>query len=284
MIRDLSETLRAILEDPGLVTNFPELAAAQISFERPTEQFNPGQTTVDLFLYDMRENLDLRSNEPIIERHNGQATIRQPPLRVACSYLVTAWPVGGAELPLQEHRLLSQVLQVLSGYPTIPDRFWRGSLVGQEPPLPMVALHPDALKNLSEFWTALGSKLRPSLTVTVTIAMPVLADVTAPIVTTKLTGYDVSSGVVEETLVQIGGRVLNPVILDPAARGIADAIVDVLDAGVRTRTDAEGHYSFVRIPSGAHTIRVVAVGFEPKTQSLVVPGRSQDYEITLTPL
>lgn len=287
MIRDLSETLRAILEDPGLAVNFPELAAAQISFERPTEQFNPGQKTVDLFLYDMRENLDLRNNEPIIEQHNGQATIRQPPLRVACSYLVTAWPVGGAELPLQEHRLLSQVLQVLSGYPKIPERFLRGSLVGQEPPLPMVALHPDALKNLSEFWTALGSKLRPSLTVTVTIGMPVFADVTGPIVTTKFTGFDAGSGVVEETLVQIGGRVFQQV-LNPTGQlvavGIADASVDILDAGLRVKTDSEGRYSFVRVPVGTHTIRAIAVGFEPKTQPLVVPGRSQDYEITLTPL
>jgi hypothetical protein len=286
MIGDLSLTLKQILGDP----NLPEpLHLAQIAFDRPTDPYSPGQRTVNVFLYDIRENVELRSNEPIIERHNGQATIRLPPLRVACSYLVTAWPAGvtGEELVLQEHELLSQVLQVLARYPTIPDQFLQGSLKGQEPPLPMVALHPDALKNLSEFWTSLGSKLRPSLTVTVTISMPVFADVTEPIVTTKFTGFDVGTGVVEETQIQIGGRVFHQV-LNPegqlVAVGIAGAIVDILDAGLRVETDSEGRYSFVRVPVGTHTIRAIAVGFEPKTQPLVVPGRSQDYEITLTPL
>jgi phage antirepressor YoqD-like protein len=59
MIRDLSQTLRAILTQPGLPA---ELAAAQIAFDRPTEQFNPSQTTVDLFLFDVQENKELRSN------------------------------------------------------------------------------------------------------------------------------------------------------------------------------------------------------------------------------
>ena len=186
----------------------------------------------------------------------------------------------GEELVLQEHELFSQVLQVLARYPTIPDQFLQGSLAEQEPPLPMVALHPDALKNLSEFWTSLGSKLRPSLTVTVTISIPVFADVTEPIVTTKFTGFDVGTGVVEETLIQIGGRVFHQV-LNPAGQlvavGIADAIVDILDAGLRAKTDSEGRYSFLRVPPGTHTIRAIAVGFEPKTQPLVVPGRSEDY-------
>jgi Pvc16 N-terminal domain/Carboxypeptidase regulatory-like domain len=284
MIRDLSLILKKILDDP----NLPEpLKSSQIVFDRPADPYNPGQSTVNVFLYDIRENVELRSNELIIERQNGQATIRRPPLRVACSYLVTAWPAGvtGEELVLQEHELLGQVLQVLSGYPRIPAEFLQHtSLEGQEPPLPMITAQADALKTSSEFWTALGNKLRPSLTVAATISMPVFVDVTGPIVTTKLTGFDVGTGTIEETLLQIGGRVLNPAIPDLANRGIADAFVDVLDAGLRTRTDAEGRYSFVRIPSGAHTIRVVAVGFEPKTQSLVVPGQSEDYEVTLTPL
>ena len=171
MIRDLSLTLRAILDQPGLPA---ELAAAQIVFDRPTEPFAPSPTAVDLFLYDIRENVDLRSNEPIVERLNGQARIHRPPLRVACSYLVTAWPISDEEPALQEHRLLSQVLALLSRYPTIPENFLQGRLVGQEPPLPMMTAQANGLQNPAEFWTAVGNKLRASLTVTVTIAMPVL--------------------------------------------------------------------------------------------------------------
>jgi hypothetical protein len=93
-------------------------------------------------------------------------------LPLACTYLVTAWPVGGPELALQEQRLLSETLQILTRYRTIPAQFLQGSLAGRLPLPQMLVLHPDALKNASEFWTSLGNKLRPSLSVTVTLDIP----------------------------------------------------------------------------------------------------------------
>jgi hypothetical protein len=276
MIRDLSQTIKAILSQPGLPA---ELAGAQIVFDSPTDRFAPGVTTIDLFLYDIREDVALRNSEPIIARSNGNAITHQPPLRVACSYMITAWAVGGVEIALQEHRLLSQVLQTLSRFPTIPDKFLAGSLAGQEPPLPMMVMHPDGLKDRSELWFALGNRPRPSLTVAATISMPVLADVTGPIVTTRFTGFDPGVGAVQETLVGFGGRVL-----DQAGHGIAAAVVDLIDAGLRATTDSEGRYEFVRVSTGSHTIRVIASGFQPRSQPLVVPGQPQDYEVDLTPL
>jgi hypothetical protein len=186
MIRDLSETLRAILDDNKLATSFPELETAQIVFDPPVESFNPAQTTINLFLYDIRENTELHSNEPIMTvQKDGQATIKRPPLRISCSYLITAWPVGGTEPVLQEHRLLSQALQVLSRYPTIPANFLIGNLKEQEPSLPVLTARSNGLKDPSEFWTALGNKLRPSITVTVTVGMEMKdSDTKAPLVKT----------------------------------------------------------------------------------------------------
>jgi hypothetical protein len=182
VIRDLSLALRAMLTQPGIPA---DLAAAQIAFDRPGETFTPGQTTVDLFLYDIRENLELRSAEPTIERINGQAVRHPPPLRVACTYLVTAWPVGGTEVTLQEHRLLGQTLQVFARHPTIPAAFLQDSLEGQQPPLPLVTSRTDGLKEPAEFWSALGGRLRPSLSVTVTIGLEVFAPQTFPLVVTE---------------------------------------------------------------------------------------------------
>ncbi|MBZ5529865.1 MAG: Pvc16 family protein [Acidobacteriia bacterium] len=279
MIDTLSQTLRAILQDPALAADFPELSAADIVFDRPTDPFAIKRTTVDLFLYDLREDLDLRSNEPIIERTNGQAIVHAPPLRLACSYLVTAWPLGGLDLALQEHRLLGQVLRVLSRYPTIPASFLQGDLVGQEPPLPMVALHPDALKNLSEFWTSVGNKLRASLTITVTIGVPVFADVTKSLVTTATSS--VAQGQENpENWMQIGGNVKSNL----GAR-VSGALVDLLDLGQRTTTDEDGHFVFSHVDVGVHTLRVVATGFQPFLNTVLqVPGRPGDYDVSLTPL
>lgn len=279
MIDDLSKTVKAVLHDPAFATQFPELAGAEIVFDRPLDPFTPAQTTVDVFLYDLRENLDLRLNEPTATRVNNQVVTHPAALRLACSYLVTAWPVGGNDLPLQEQKLLSQVLRVLSRYPTIPASFLQGSLVGQDPPLPMVTLHPDALKNLAEFWSSLGSKLKASLTVTVTISVPVFADVTDFIVTTHSTSYAPGPSAQPDTLVQFGGRVI-----DGHSNAVAGALVDMLDIGLRGTTDQAGRFNFQPVPSGVHNVRAIASGFKPQVQSVTVPGLPDDYVIQLVPL
>jgi hypothetical protein len=259
MIRDLSLTLQAMLDDPALAASFPELAAAQIVFDRPVESFSPAQTTIDLFLFDVRENMELRSNEPLHERLNGQVRIHPPPLRVLCSYLVTAWPVGGAEPSLQEHRLLSQVLQVLSRHPKIPASFLRGRLVGQQPPLPMMTSQADGLKQPAEFWTAIGNKLRPSLTLSVTIGMDVMAPVTAPAVITEHIRLGERTAPDEvaikpatiETFFRIGGRVTNA-----ANQPVANASVSLVGTGFATRTGDDGHFLLGMLPGGTYTLRV----------------------------
>lgn len=173
MIRDLSETLQAILDDPTLGKSFPELAQAQVAFDRPSEQFNPSQTTIDVFLFDIRENLELRTNEPVVERRDGQAVIRRPPKRVDCSYLLTAWAAGGTgpNLVLLEHELLGQAMQVLSRHPTIPAEFLQGDLKAQSLPVPLAIGAGENIKDPADFWSALGNRLRPALVVTVTVEL-----------------------------------------------------------------------------------------------------------------
>ena len=92
-IDDLSETLKAVLQDPSFAGMFPELAAADIIFDRPIDTLAPAKTTIDLFLYDLRENLDLRLNEVTTTRVGNQVITHPAALRLACSYLATAWPV-----------------------------------------------------------------------------------------------------------------------------------------------------------------------------------------------
>ena len=189
MIRDVSETLQAILDDPNLGAAFQKLLDAQIAFERPSEQFAPSVTTVDLFLFDIRENRELRAKEPFVERRNGRASIQRPPMRVDCSYLVTAWVAGGAgpKPVLEEHEILGQAMQVFARYPTIPEKFLQGSLKEQTLPLPLNigGTNNGEVKDPADFWTALGSKLRPSLVVTVTLELQTAEPETAALVGTR---------------------------------------------------------------------------------------------------
>lgn len=275
MINDLSETLRAMFDDPKLAPAFPELAAAQVVFDRPAEQFNPAQTTVDLFLYDVREDMELRSSEPVVERRNGTAVIKRPPLRVACSYLLTAWAVGGGELPLLEQKILSQALVVVSRNPTIPAPFLKGGLSGQEPPLPMVAARADGLKSPAEFWTAVGNKLRPSLTIVVTIGLDVFEPpepVPFVITTDVRVGHRTSPGERKLTAqtaqdnFRVGGWVTGA-----DQKPAAAAQVTLKNTGLETTTDAEGRYDFGPLAKGSYTVRVRA-GQSVKEVNIVVPA------------
>ena len=258
MIDDLSQTLRTILTRSGL----DPLKSAQIVFDRPADPFTPQQTTVDLFLYDIREDVELRSNQPVFERINGRVVTHTPPLRIACSYLVTAWPGGetGDAAALLEQRLLSQTLQVLAAQPTIDPKFLQGSLKGQEPPLPLVTALVDPQKNLSEFWTALGNKLRPSLTVKATISITdLIPPKTEPMVIIEHLRSGVRSALGEESITpetleesfRIGGRVS-----DALSRPVGAATVTIVELGLTTRTDLDGRFVLGMTKAGDFTLRV----------------------------
>jgi hypothetical protein len=273
MIQDLSQTLRAILTQPGLPS---ELSAAHIMFDRPGDTFNPSQTAINLFLYDLRENLELRTNDAALTRANGQLTIVSPPLRLACTYLVTAWPVGGGESALQEHLLLGEVLQVLSRYPTIPANFLQGSLAGQDPPLPMIALHPDALKNMSEFWTSLGNKLRASLSVTVTISVPILAPITErESISVQIGLEQIGAASTHVSTVVIAGAVTS------AGTPVASATVRVVELGLSAVSDSDGRFRLGAMAPGNYTLSVVS-GTTTRTKSITVPAAvGSNYDVQL---
>jgi hypothetical protein len=279
MFDSLDKTIEKILDDDGAPA---ELKAAQVSFITPDKNFTPAQATVNLFLYEVKENRELRDPTPIIEKIGSVFIRKEPPLRVDCCYIVTAWSdpnATGEARVAEEHLLLAQALLWLSRFPTIPADKLQGSLANQLYPPPTMVAQMDPNKNAGDFWFALGIAPRPAFYLVVTIAMDLNLTIEGPLVTTRSTNIETGLGTDEEQWVQIGGRVATA-----GGAGIADALVDVLDAGVRARSDADGRYSFVRVPLGAHNIRVVATGFQPKTQPLTVPGKPEDYDVILTPL
>ena len=173
MIDDLDRTVEELLRRelaPALVEQ------VAISFAAPDNEFPPSSVTlpaVDLFLYDIRENLELRSTQWIVERqNNGTAIKMRAPVRVDCSYLITAWSSESSTTrALDEHRLLSEVMKALLRHPTLPEVLLQGSLKGQEPPLPSSTLQPGRLQSVGEFWQAVGGKPKAALNYTVTIGV-----------------------------------------------------------------------------------------------------------------
>jgi hypothetical protein len=170
VLDDLDRTLRAVIG--AELTGLP---ADHLHFEPPDGDFTPAVPAVDLFLYDVRENRELRSNDWELDRPgNGQVTKHRAPRRVDCSYLITAW----AGDPLSEHLLLGQVLRALLRRPVIPGDAAQGELAGQQ--LPTSTLQPVLLQGIGEFWQAMGNKPRAAVHLTVTVAVDTAVPTSVP--------------------------------------------------------------------------------------------------------
>jgi hypothetical protein len=180
---DLDRTLQAMLDDE---TAPAELHAADVSFETPHKEYRPSSSTVNLFLHEVHENRELRDPEPIRVVENGVVSIALPPLRVDCSYLVTAWSsLDGASRIATEHRLLGEALGWIARFGTVPEQYLRGRLVGQPYPPPTVVAQLAGKQDVSEFWHSLGIPPRPAFSLTVTLAVALdVVETAGPVVST----------------------------------------------------------------------------------------------------
>src|SRR4029077_322341 len=94
-----------------------------VRFDQPSEDWEPtAGLNLNVYLYDVRENLELRAPVPRLQlERDGTMLRRQPPARINLFYAVTAWSALEQHVEaqiLEEHRLLADVLRTLLRYPT----------------------------------------------------------------------------------------------------------------------------------------------------------------------
>lgn len=191
MLDDLDATVGALVESELAVKN------VTISFAAPDGRFPPSSVklpAVSFFLYDVRENHELRTNQWELEQQAGigqkpaTVTRKRPPVRVDCSYLITAWPSESVPNPPQdEHRLLGAVMKVLLAHRRIPEQYLKGEFQGQTPPLRTQIIAEQQLKSVGEFWQAMGGKPKAALNYKITISVDVsVPEKVGPVVTEKV--------------------------------------------------------------------------------------------------
>lgn len=173
MFQDLDSTVAELLRST-LPTDL--VGQVSISFATPDGQFPPASVNlpaIDLFLYALRENQDLRSNEPFFDRRGDGAVIRTPPpIRIDCHYLVTAWARASDSVNQDEHRLLGEVMAALARHREIPQGVLKGSMQQQPFPLSCAILRATT-EQRGDFWQALGGKPRAAFDYRVTLALAI---------------------------------------------------------------------------------------------------------------
>jgi hypothetical protein len=271
MINELDETIKQLLIKKGKLDS----GEVDISFETPDREWSASisKPTVNIYLYDIRENHELRTTEWLVERDtNGMSTRKKNPSRIDLSYLITVWTNDIED----EHRLLWSVIQTLFRYPDLPEELLSGHLAGQDCPINTKTAQPDGLfNNPADFWTALDNQLKPSINYVVTLPLDIGMEFTAPIVRTKVFGFKPPDAEAER-FVAIAGTVHEA---GKPAQGVAKAMVVAKEARMTAQTDAQGHYQFTKLPTGKHTFQVIVPGKKAKEAAVTVPGTNYDLEV-----
>jgi hypothetical protein len=281
MFQDLDSTLKAVIQDPLAPV---QLRNANVTFTTPDKNFAPQAATINLFLYDVRENRELRDPVPIVEKQGDQFVRRMPPLRVECCYMITAWSTQINEAKVvEEHLLLSLTLAWLGRFATLPENRLQGSMVTQPFRIPVDVAQGDPQKQPHDLWYSLGVSPRAVVNLRSTIALDVGVDIEGPLVTTKTATVDPSGGGAVDQLLQIGGLVTragtNP------AEPIAGATVDLDGAALIVTTDAAGRYAFLQVTAGPHTLRATAPGFQQVVRNnVIIPALPEEYNFELIPI
>jgi hypothetical protein len=178
MLNDLDETLRALLfQDLPRVTERIGQDGFDVLFDVPNREFRSRLTrpTISLFLYNIQENRDLRGRTWGVSRRTGAVETRRPPVRLDCSYMVTAWSNEVED----EHRLLTGAARVLFRNPVLPESILQGALADGIEITTEVA-QPENFKDVVDIWSVLDNDLHPSVRVTVTIPLEVDVSYDAP--------------------------------------------------------------------------------------------------------
>lgn len=168
-LADLDDALTQLLRRELLATGFQDVG---IAFEAPNREWAAGvtQPTLNLFLYDLRENQQLRAARWERSETHGRRSETRPPLWLDASYTLTAW----ARAAHDEHRMLSQAIAALQRYPELP-----GELLSADPASQLRQLGPlrtrpgdPQLDASADFWTAIGGPYKLSFHYIVTIPFP----------------------------------------------------------------------------------------------------------------
>jgi Pvc16 N-terminal domain/Carboxypeptidase regulatory-like domain len=269
-LADLDGALHRLLRrEIAGIDGFPEL---RVAFNMPDRAWAAAlsQPTVNLFLYDVRENRGRRQAQ---WGPDDSRALERPPLWLDAAYAVTAF----AREAEDEHRLLSQALTVLWSYPELPDdvlddatlssaRTQFGSLRGR--------LADPSEDATPEFWAALGGTYKVSFNYVITLPFPsgrVLHRGPPPHVIgieppTRAAQRAAWRPLVDEARLA-GGRVV-----DDDGRPVSGAWVAVMELGRISTTDDDGRFSLRNIRAGSHPVAVRTDDGRSGTGTLDVPG------------
>ncbi len=284
MIADVDEILRKLL----LREMDVKRSEIEVQFDQPKREWSSrlSKPTINLYLFDIRENLRLRAAEQYltINKPDGNAEVRRNPVRVDLRYLMTAW-VKEAE---DEHLLLSNALIALLRNPFIPNNLIPERLKNQPVPIPLeVANFPPEIgpvDKFTEIWGVLDNEMHPGILVTVTLSVDPYKPETFPAVRTRDvsvfqdTGFAQANKTVitkkmDKAYLSIGGKVMSEKF------DLSTLELILVESKVALPLDLEGRFTIHNIAEGEYHLDILFNQKVLKRQKIVVPGPNYDIQV-----
>ncbi len=271
-LADLDEALRTLLKRELERHGFE---GVDVAFDAPATDWSAKLTnpTVNLFLYDLRENVAEAEVTTRNMRVNGAMIAAPAPMRLEVTYSVTAWTKAVQD----EHRLLSQVLAILFSHVSLPADLLNGRLASASLLRTIETEVGRPKEEKADFWTSIGGRYKASLDYAVKLEVESgLTFTRGPEVRTQTVHLGIQDGPRRtfEELQRFGG-----VVRDSDGEPVANAWVALPDLGRFASTSQEGRFVFDGMRPGEHRVEARTAAGEEASGTAKVPGGGVDLEL-----
>jgi hypothetical protein len=284
VIADVDEVLRKLLiREMDIKRN-----EVEVVFDQPKREWSSrvSKPTLNLFLFDIRENLRLRAAEQYstITRSDGFAEVRRNPVRMDLRYLMTAW----VKDPEDEHLLLSSALMGLLRNPFLPADLIPDRLKAQPVPIPVdIANFPPEVgpvDKFSEIWGVLDNEMRPGILLTITLSVDPYKPMVFPSVRTREarvlqdTGFaqadkTASTKILDKTYWSVGGTIKSD------KYDLSTLALILVENQTSLPLDAEGRFAIHNISEGEFHLDVLFNQKVLKRQIIKIPAPNYDIHV-----
>jgi hypothetical protein len=284
MIADVDEALRKLLiREIDIKDN-----EVDVQFDQPKREWSSrlSKPTINLFLFDVRENLRLRGAEQYttINRPDGTSEVRRNPVRMDLRYLMTSW-VKEAE---DEHLLLSSALVSLLRNPFLPPHCLSEPLKNQPSPILLeVATFPPEVgpvDKFSEIWGVLDNEMRPGVIVTVTISLDPYKPLIYKQVSTREMRFVQDTGIgqpnaeaavksLSKTYWMVGGT------LKSEKYDLSTLSVVLVEKQLPIKVKEDGRFSLHKLAEGEYHLDILYNKKVLKRQKISVPGPDCEIQV-----
>ena len=276
MISDVDEALRNLILDSLTVSR----QNVDIKYDLPSRDWASrlNRPTINLFLFDIRENLRLRGAEQARQfpLPNGKVEVRRNPVRIDLRYLLTAWTKD----PEDEHLLLSDALSTLLRNPVIPDKYASEQMKKQQfqTILDAAVYQPEhgPTEKATEIWGVIGNDIHAGFIVTVTITVDPYEPLVFPQVSSVERNLGQTSPEGGRAIVEAGAEKFNEGFYIKTDKYEPSTLTVVLaERNAVLSVDENYRVKLPTLPAGKYHLDVLYRGKVLKHQPIEIPAKEK---------